>query len=37
MKRELNFKTTKEIKVPEKLVDQVIGQDESVEIIKKVV
>jgi len=30
-----NFKTTKEIKVPPKLVDQVIGQDEAVEVIKK--
>ena len=31
----LNIKTTKEIKVPPKLVDQVIGQDEAVEVIKK--
>ncbi len=30
-----NFKTTAEIKVPEKLIDQVIGQDKAVEIIKK--
>ncbi len=30
-----NFKTTKEIKVPPRLVDQVIGQDEAVEVIKK--
>ncbi|MEM3839362.1 MAG: ATP-dependent protease LonB [Candidatus Micrarchaeaceae archaeon] len=29
------FKTTAEIKIPEKLVDQVIGQDNAVEIIKK--
>ena len=29
------FKTTKEIKVPERLIDQVIGQDEAVEVIKK--
>lgn len=29
------FKSTAEIKVPEKLIDQVIGQDEAVEIIKK--
>ncbi len=31
---ELNFKTTEEIKVPERLIDQVIGQDKAVEIIK---
>ncbi|MDI6856453.1 MAG: ATP-dependent protease LonB [Candidatus Thermoplasmatota archaeon] len=31
----LEFKTTKEMKVPEKLVDQVIGQEEAVEVIKK--
>ena len=30
-----NFVTTKDIKVPPKLVDQVIGQDEAVEVIKK--
>ena len=30
-----NFNTTKEIKVPPRLVDQVIGQDEAVEVIKK--
>ncbi len=30
-----NFNTTAEIKVPEKLIDQVIGQDEAVEVIKK--
>ncbi len=29
------FKTTEEIKVPERLVDQVIGQDDAVDIIKK--
>lgn len=29
------FKTTEEIKVPERLIDQVIGQDRAVEIIKK--
>jgi Lon-like ATP-dependent protease len=28
------FKTTEEIKVPEKLIDQVIGQEKAVEIIK---
>ncbi len=31
----LPFKTTKDIKVPKKLVDQVIGQDSAVEVIKK--
>ena len=30
-----NFKTTKEIKVSSSIVDQIIGQDESVNIIKK--
>ncbi len=34
-KKELNFKTTKEIKIPQKLIDQVIGQDDAVTIIKK--
>ncbi|MDE1860326.1 MAG: ATP-dependent protease LonB [Candidatus Micrarchaeota archaeon] len=29
------FKTTDEIKIPEKIVDQVIGQDRAVDIIKK--
>lgn len=29
------MKSTKDIKVPEKIVDQVIGQDEAVKIIKK--
>src|SRR5512136_3369752 len=31
----INFKTTEEIKVPESLLDQVIGQDQSVAIVKK--
>jgi len=31
----VNYKTTKEIKVPAKLVEQVIGQEHAVEIIKK--
>lgn len=31
----MNFKTTEDIKVPEKIVNQVLGQDEAVEIIKK--
>ena len=30
-----SFKTTEEIKVPSRLIDQVIGQDESVKIVKK--
>ena len=30
-----NFKTTEDIKVPELLLDQVIGQDKSVAIVKK--
>lgn len=29
------FKTTEEIEVPERVVDQVIGQEEAVEIVKK--
>jgi Lon-like ATP-dependent protease len=29
------FKTTEEIEVPKKLIDQIIGQDKAVEIIKK--
>ena len=31
----MKFKTTAEIKVPERLIDQVIGQDKAVDIIKK--
>lgn len=31
----LKFSTTKDIKVPKKIVEQVIGQDNAVEIIKK--
>ncbi|MGC8571936.1 MAG: ATP-dependent protease LonB [Candidatus Micrarchaeia archaeon] len=30
-----NFKSTADIKIPEKLIDQVIGQDNAIEIIKK--
>ncbi len=30
-----SFETTKDVKIPPKLVDQVIGQDEAVEVIKK--
>ncbi len=35
MVKELNFKSTAEIKVPDKIIDQVIGQDEACAIIKK--
>jgi len=31
----MDFETTAEIQVPEKIIDQVIGQDSAVEIIKK--
>jgi len=31
----MNFKTTADIKVKEKIIDQVIGQDEAVNIVKK--
>ncbi len=31
----LKFKTTEEIKVSDKLIDQVIGQEEAIEVIKK--
>jgi len=31
----LNFKSTKEIKVSSKIIDQVIGQDDAVEVMKK--
>ncbi len=30
-----NFKTTEEVNVPKKLIDQVIGQDDAVNIVKK--
>jgi Lon-like ATP-dependent protease len=33
--KELNFKSTKDIDVSKNIVDQVIGQDEAVEVIKK--
>ena len=32
---ELKFKSTADIKVPKRIIDQVIGQDEAVEVIKK--
>ncbi len=35
MKKELNFKTTKEIVVPAKLIDQIIGQEKAVSIVKR--
>lgn len=35
MEKELSFKSTAEIKIPEKLIDQIIGQEEAVEIMKK--
>ena len=31
----ISFKTTDDIKIPPKIVDQVIGQEAAVEIIKK--
>ena len=31
----ISFKTTDDIKIPQKIVDQVIGQEQAVEIIKK--
>jgi Lon-like ATP-dependent protease len=33
--QDIKFKTTEEIKVPERLLDQVIGQDQCVAIVKK--
>jgi Lon-like ATP-dependent protease len=33
--KELNFNSTEEVPVPKKLIEQVIGQDKSVELIKK--
>src|SRR5438093_10486509 len=33
--RSQEFRSTAEIKIPERLVDQVIGQESSVEVIKK--
>ncbi len=35
MADELNFKTTKELSVPKKIIDQVLGQEEAVYTIKK--
>ena len=33
--KDIKFKTTDDIKVPERLLDQVIGQDRTVDIVKK--
>ncbi|MFW6120594.1 MAG: ATP-dependent protease LonB [Petrotogales bacterium] len=33
--KKVKFKTTEEIEVPESLIDQVIGQDKTVEVVKK--
>ena len=33
--RELGFETTADVKVPEKLIDQVLGQDEAVAVVRK--
>ncbi len=35
MVKELNFKSTAELKIPDKIIEQVIGQDEACEIVKK--
>ncbi|MBR9690743.1 ATP-dependent protease LonB [Candidatus Woesearchaeota archaeon] len=35
MKKGLNYKTTKDIKVSKKIIDQVIGQDKAVELMRK--
>ncbi len=35
MQKTENFKTTKDIKISEKIIDQVIGQEEAVDVIKK--
>jgi len=35
LERILNFKTTEEIEVSNKIIDQIIGQDHAIEIIKK--
>jgi Lon-like ATP-dependent protease len=32
---DMDFETTQEIPIPSRLIDQVIGQDEPVEIVKK--
>ena len=35
MGQKLNFNSTKDIKISDKIVDQVVGQEEAVNIIKK--
>lgn len=35
MKETFSFKSTEELKVPEQMIEQVVGQDEAVEVIKK--
>ena len=35
MAEEFNFKTTAEIKIPEKVIEQMIGQEQAVAVIKK--
>lgn len=35
MEKELKFKSTSEIKIPKNLIDQIIGQEEAVEVMKK--
>ena len=35
LSKEFDYKTTKDIKIPEKIIDQVIGQDAASEVIKK--
>ncbi len=35
LEKEIPYKDSSEVKVPEKLIDQVIGQDKAVEIVKK--
>src|SRR3989344_8453249 len=32
----MNFKTTAEIKIPTKIIDQIVGQQDAVNIVKKV-
>ena len=34
--KEFDFKTTKEIKVPNLIIDQIIGQDKAVKLVKKI-
>ncbi len=35
MAKELKFKSTSEIRIPKKMIEQVIGQDDAVKVIKK--